>query len=1051
MGRLEDLGIEPSGFFVLRTPALPYDDFVALRGASGDRETGSQRERLRASVARPEVRDAVFVASPRIAELLDRWLRGPAESADRKVEHALVRYFSRMTARATPFGLFAGCSSGRVGAATLLQLGDRGDYRRHTRLDMEYLSALVDELERDAEVRALLEYRPNSSLYSRGGKLTYAEARTDEGGRSHYLVAVEDSDYLRRTVERASSGALPHELSEALVDGDVSLDEARSFVEELIDGQVLVSELTPPVTGDEPIDALIPTLERYPVTAKAGATLHEARAALGEIDSCGIGVEPAAYLEVAAALKNLPAKVEPSRLFQVDMIKPAPALSLGPRVVEEIARAVQILHRISGRTNRDDALARFRNAFRDRYGEREVPLLEALDEELGIGFEASATPSAEASPLLAGLPFPTTARDDLAPWRRREQFLLGKVVEATRAARDEIALTAQDLEELAVDSPPLPKAFSVGVTIAAASETDVDRGDFELLFRGLYGPSGGRLIGRFCHADPEQHALLREHLEQEEALHPGVAYAEIVHLPEGRLGNILLRPVLRSYEIPYLGRSGAAQDRQIPVQDLWVSVNAERIVLRSERLDREVRPRLTSAHNYSWRSLGVYRFLCALQEQGSCGGLQWDWGVLEGAPFLPRVRVGRIVLVRASWLLTQRDIGALDEAERERWDDWRRERSMPRVVALADADNELIVDWDNALSVHSFLALVRKRPLVRLVEAWPDEDELIVTGPEGRFRHEILIPFVSSRATASTAAVAPRGSRIKRSFPPGSEWLYAKLYTGTATADAVLREEIRRLTRSWVDARAVESWFFIRYGDPQWHLRLRLHGEPERLTHEVLPQLQAVAGDLLEAGTIWSFQLDTYEREVERYGGPEGVELVEQIFHADSEACVGILTMISGDAGMDARWRLTLRGCDLLLDDFGFSLQEKSAVMRSLRDAFAAEFGASGDLKRHVGARYRREKLALDALLEGHAAPGIEAALRLLHERSSSVRRQAQGLREAGERGLLSRPLGDIASSVVHMHANRLLRSAARAQEMVIYDLLDRLYMARAKRVASER
>ncbi|MDQ3982734.1 MAG: lantibiotic dehydratase family protein, partial [Actinomycetota bacterium] len=556
MGRLEDRGIEPSGFFVLRTPALPYDDFVALRGAPGDRETGSQRERLRASVARPEVRDAVFVASPRIAELLDRWLREPAESADRKVEHALVRYFSRMTARATPFGLFAGCSSGRIGDRTVLELGDRGDYRRHTRLDMEYLSALVDELERDAEVRALLEYRPNSSLYSRGGKLSYAEARTNEGGRTHYLVAVEDSEYLRRTLERASSGARPHELAEALVDGDVSLDEARSFVEELIDSQVLVSELTPPVTGEEPIDALIPTLERYPVTAKAGATLHEARAALDEIDSCGIGVEPAAYLDVAGALRNLPARVELSRLFQVDMIKPATALSLGPRVVEEVARAVQILHRISGRTSRDDALARFRNAFRDRYGEREVPLFEALDEELGIGFEASATPSAEASPLLAGLPFRTT-RDDLAPWRWREQFLLGKIVEATRAGRNEIALTAQDLEDLAVDPPPLPEAFSVGVTIAAVSERDVDRGDFELLFRGLYGPSGGRLIGRFCHADPEQHALLQEHLQQEEALHPGVAYAEIVHLPEGRLGNILLRPVLRPYEIPYLGRSGA--------------------------------------------------------------------------------------------------------------------------------------------------------------------------------------------------------------------------------------------------------------------------------------------------------------------------------------------------------------------------------------------------------------------------------------------------------------------------------------------------------------
>ncbi len=398
--------------------------------------------------------------------------------------------------------------------------------------------------------------------------------------------------------------------------------------------------------------------------------------------------------------------------------------------------------------------------------------------------------------------------------------------------------------------------------------------------------------------------------------------------------------------------------------------------------------------------------------------------------------------------MTQRDVAALDEAGPDRWDDWRRERSIPRLVALADADNELIVDWDNALSVQSFLALVRKRRLVRLVETWPGEEELIVTGPEGRFRHEVLIPFVSSRPVVATPAAQPRGGRAGRSFPPGSEWLYAKLYTGTATADAVLREQVRPLTRSWLSAGAVDSWFFIRYGDPGWHVRLRLHGEPRRLTHDVLPELQAVAGALLEAGSIWRFQLDTYEREVERYGGPEGVELVEQIFHADSEACLGIVATISGDAGMDARWRLTLRGADLLLDDFGFSLQEKSVVMRSLRDAYATEFRASGDLKRRVGARYRQEKLVLDALLDGRAAPGMEAALRLLHERSSSVRIPVRRLRELDGRGALSRPLGAIASSVVHMHANRLLRSAARAQEMVIYDLLDRLYLARAKRAA---
>src|SRR5262249_26553695 len=159
-------------------------------------------------------------------------------------------------------------------------------------------------------------------------------------------------------------------------------------------------------------------------------------------------------------------------------------------------------------------------------------------------------------------------------------------------------------------------------------------GDFRVLLQGGSGPSGARLLGRFCHADLELHEHVEQHLRAEEALEPDAVFAEVVHLPEGRLGNILARPVLRAYEIPYLGRAGVPADRQIPVSDLRVSVASGQVVLRSERLGRRVIPRLTSAHNFR-ASQGIYAFLCALQAQGTAGALGWDWGPLGEAPVLP--------------------------------------------------------------------------------------------------------------------------------------------------------------------------------------------------------------------------------------------------------------------------------------------------------------------------------------------------------------------------------------------------------------------------------
>src|SRR4029434_10601232 len=142
---------------------------------------------------------------------------------------------------------------------------------------------------------------------------------------------------------------------------------------------------------------------------------------------------------------------------------------------------------------------------------------------------------------------------------------------------------------------------------------------------GADGPSGARILGRFCGADPELRRHVERHLRVEEAFDPDAVYAEIVHLPEGRIGNVLCRPVLRDYEIPYIGKAGAPADRQIPVTDLMVGIQDGRVVLRSRRLGKRVVPRLTSAHGYHTRGLGVYRFLCSLQNQGVTAGMMWSW------------------------------------------------------------------------------------------------------------------------------------------------------------------------------------------------------------------------------------------------------------------------------------------------------------------------------------------------------------------------------------------------------------------------------------------
>jgi hypothetical protein len=264
----------PSGFFALRTPLLPFDDLLAwsegLEAASVvddparlqaayTEDWSRLRQRLRQVCARPEVREALFLASPDLEERLEVWLREPeSELAPRKIERALVRYFARMAGRATPFGLFAGCSVGTIASETCVVLVERARYRRHTRLDMDYLVLLSDALARVPDLRASLSFGVNSSLYPARGRLRYFEVRRKDQGWTHHQVALEASDYLGATLARARASATPETLASALLEHDPEAlrEEADEYIAGLIDNQVLVSELRPTVTGPEPIHFL---------------------------------------------------------------------------------------------------------------------------------------------------------------------------------------------------------------------------------------------------------------------------------------------------------------------------------------------------------------------------------------------------------------------------------------------------------------------------------------------------------------------------------------------------------------------------------------------------------------------------------------------------------------------------------------------------------------------------------------------------------------------------------------------------------------------------
>ncbi len=1013
----------------VEAPTCPPDQ---LRSALAS-DRARLRTRLTEILHRPQVSAALSVASP---DLLDA---ARDRGDDPGVEAALVRYLSRMASRPTPFGLFAACGVGQVADRTFISVPNPVSWRRHTRLDGDYLDRVVTT--RASALRPRMTFRPNDSLYAIAGRRRYVQTRLDGLERTHHLAEVPDTAHLTRALTAAEPGATPALIAAAVASAGVDPQRAAAYVDELIDAQVLRPTLGVTITGQGPLDALLAGLGDLGDTGTV-AVLDAVRDELAAIDAPGGGAGLERQQRVARMLAELAVPEGRARLVQVDCTIPPCDATLARNTVDDVVRAVELLRRIAPAPEPTD-LDFFRDAFTERYGEREVPLLEALDDDLGAGY-GSGRRGGDPAPLLQGLARPV--RDRQVTIGRREDRLLEILHRSWATGAREVTLTRDDITALARDeAAELPGALGAMATIARTND------GLRVVVSQAGGPSGVTLLGRFCHADPVLDAHVRAHLRAEEALDPDAIHAEIVHLPSGLMANVLVRPVLREWELEWLGRSGAPIGRRLSVADLVVSIRNGRFVLRSQRLERRVVPRLTSAHNWRRRSPAVYRFLSAVQSEGTLAGVSWTWAPFIGLPFTPRVRWGGIVLALAAWSVTSSELHALDEGDAVmRWQavqTWRDRRGLPRWVCLVDGDNKLAIDLDNALSVDAFVRTTRSRDQALLKELYPTPDDLIAEGQDGKRVVELVIPLV--RTTQPSSTRRPRGAapvaNVGRTFPPGSEWTYLKLYTGTATADSLLRESIGPLARHLLGSGAADRWFFIRFADPRFHVRVRFHGDPKALAEPV----EAVAADALDRGLAYDAQLGTYEREVERYGGPDGLDVAERIFHADSDAVIDLLAMFArGEQGLVERWRLGLFGADALLRDLGLDLNARAEFARRHHRAFEQEFAADARLRQAVAARVRTERDPCDALLSAtsHTDHPLAPGIGVIEQRSRRIEPLASELATLHADGRLHDASAVLAESFVHMWLDRLHRSENRFHEYVTYALLARVLQARTKR-----
>ncbi len=1026
---------QPLDWALVRAPLLPVEDYLALAGI-----LRSAERPLADLVARqPRIRRALAVGSSDLLEALGRASSGKDVA---RQESRLLRYLIRMSTRPTPYGLFAGVALARWGPMTDLRVGSPP--RLRARPDMAWLVGMVLSLEARPEVRRQLRLVANPAAWVHRGRVLLAErSPTRDGPGWGPAVSVRATGAVRLALAAARTPVNHQQLTAKLLAAPgASQQKVEALIDQLWEQTILLTDLRPPLTVPSPARWVADRLAGVPAAREAAAGLERLLQEMEAWDDLPPEDSTSAYAKLVGAARSLHAAPS-SPCIQVDMAASLAGSHINAAVADEAARAAELLLRLTPAPRGPAYLQAYRHAFESRYGhERQVPLLELLDPGAGLGppslHDHGGWGGGEVDPERGAL---------------RQRTLRDLALTALRDRRRVVELDERVLARLETWSPgpeTSPISLDMSVFVLSPSREALDAGDFQVVVGpNLGGSAAGRNLGRFAELlGDEALAALRAAARVESAHLPDQVWAEVAYLPHRfRSANVAVRPAVRDHEIAVGTSAGVDTSRVIPLAELMVGVRDGRLRVTWPARGAEVVACAGHMLNNT-TAPAVVRFLEDVGRDGTAQFSSFDWGPAAGLPFLPRVQSGRIVLAPAQWRI---DPGIRDDellpdpraAFADALGAWRDGWQVPGHVYLTVGDNRLLLDLDDPAHAEELRAELKRLDhggAILLHEALPGLEHAWAAGPGGRFVTEIVVPLALRGAPTRGPAPAPQATpavvtaddpMVDRVRPPGSEWLYVKLYGPASAEDELIAGPLREFCDFTHAAGLAEEWFFLRYADPESHLRLRFRGDPEDLLRRLLPEVSSWARELMADGLCQRFTFDTYERELERYGGPAGTAAGESLFAADSRAVTQLLPLAVRRMPTIDRTALAVLSIDDLLAGLGLDEPER------------LRWYERHETSRHdAGAEYRSRQAALRPLLGDPrrlaAEPGGAQLQRVLGERRAALAPVAKRLALLAEHGELGQDLDVLCRSYVHLHCNRLLGSGASTEPLVI-GLLRRL------------
>jgi lantibiotic biosynthesis protein len=953
-------------------------------------------------------------------------------------KNTIKKYCNRACFRPTPFGAFSSVSALKWSEESNRVNFPPQQFKVHLKVDYFSSLELCEKLVSN-EGKDVVLYKSNSSFYKVFRYLRYIkyDLESPNNRRLFSIISLAKNKFIVDIIEFCAIGKSVGEIVLFLkTKTGLSAPEIGLFINQLISEQIILPQSGNSITGDDCLEELVRLLNENNIHSAQLEKVEFIVENLGMTGNSGVKnvVESANLLyEMLQAPQELK-----SPFYVVTEREPATG-GLHVKYQQAIQDALYCIDKLVP-AYEPGSLDNFKKGFMEKFENREVPLLLALDPEMGVGYE-NLDDVFKQDWLLKGIEFEQSQPfgEKQIKWTEGHSFLLNKMLQqAVTDTPHVLELTKEEIDSLGTEE----YFFDLPPTISVIFRILKDK----VFIESAGGVSATTLISRFSPFNDSFHEMAKEIARKEQETNQQVVFAEIAHICDVHAANINRRRHIRDFEIPIMVMSTMDEASQILLSDLYVTVTGgNQVILTSKSLNTRVIPRLSSAFNYVKSEFSVFRFLCDLQSQGLKTNFKLDLTAFyPGLRFYPRVVYKSAILSLASWQLEAKDVDFIKNSTPEEcyaaFVSLAAAIRLPRHFALIQHDNYLVFDTSSKDDIALFLDTVKSYTKITLQEFILDDDGHTVV-ETGATEKPLIGQFITSLYhnedvySLYGGQVIEKGGAEKQSLSKAPGWLYYKIYCHPVGSNELLRNTILPLVNELIKTSRVYKWFFVRYKDPDYHIRFRLH-----VADDCMNEVTAIVSNSLQRAVdkrvIDKYYTDSYIRELERYSA-RLIKEVEQFFFRSSDLVVTYIKKhASSDTGGVFIYDLDiiLLSVDEICNAFGLTIDEKVAQLQNLYENFYNEMGGGKELKKGLDKKYtdlRAEitdtcsKLYRIKKKYGKTAVQFYESCRKLAEKTRKINYPN-----------VQKIIGDI----IHMHLNRLFLQNSRKYELIIYYLMYKHY-----------